>query len=623
MKRLAALWRLLATKTRLSAYVEASDVETIERRSQAEGITFFTVTLPALYKALDAATRGSTFVMPEGFVRAEGCNYPLLLAKAWSLIFDKDGTLLPTREVNVGAVACIRQLSAMFYKLELQYTKDQTDKVLQRFIRTEEDLKGLALFQLPTRQLLNRARKTVHRLLSGVNPHDIRPRHGSGSSSCRVIPWERYESFRFIPRLNREFPYTQYFFYNMTHLCDNVSQLLNSVVADPYARCVFVPKDSRGPRLISCEPREFMYIQQGLMTLMYKKVEERKAIAGQIGFTDQTRNQRLAKQGSIDGLSASLDLTEASDKVSLELVDYLFPDNWVSALRACRSKGTELPDGTLMPLRKFAPMGSACCFPVEAICFWSIALAAMPLGDDYYNRLFRDHLRADDAVLSVFGDDIIVPTRFVERVIQALELVGLEVNRDKSYWSGPFRESCGGDYFLGVDVAPVRVRTLPDSDDNAAKFRMASTFNNMLDKYGTKYNESLFHDLFEEWYGPVPKSSRFATRETDDKGLPWVMTPQGVIQGGVGSPYSVQAFNGLALKSEYTDVPNTFRSRWNKRLQRREYRIPIRCPIDFDVNIDRWGQVLRRELQELSAERPAALCALPKRISYKYGWSTL
>ena len=60
--------------------------------------------------------------------------------------------------------------------------------------------------------------------------------------------------------------------------------------------------------------------------------------------------------------------------------------------------------------------------------------------------------------MRVYGDDIIVPVEYVQAVITALEAFGLKVNRDKSFWNGKFRESCGGDFYAGRWITPVRLR---------------------------------------------------------------------------------------------------------------------------------------------------------------------
>jgi len=629
LKRLALYWGRLATQTQLSKYVTPADVQTLYRRTEAEGLTFLTVTLPRLFKSLDTAFADTKLTSPVGFKVKKNHAYPLFLVKAWEAIFNKDGSLKPVAEIQMGAVICIRQLSAIYYKLETPHTETQIETVVSSFLKTEEDVKNLDFSDPAISGILERAKGLVHRLLSGVNPLDIRPRHGSGSSACKVKPWERYCSFRFIPRLNEVFPYDQYFFYNQTHLADRLDDLLNAESAEPAARVVFVPKDSRGPRLISCEPRELMFIQQGLMAKLYESVLKYPAITRMVSFTDQTRNQELARIGSIDESLATIDLKEASDRVSVKLVKAIFPDNWFSALSASRSQSTTLPDGTNVPLDKFAPMGSACCFPVEAICFWAIVLAAKPRDRDYINSLFSKRLtgrtreRQKCLTLAVYGDDIIVSSFERETAIQALESCGLLVNMDKSYWNGPFRESCGGDFLNGINVTPVRLKHLPDNNKQSM-MRIADHFNQMISNAHTEYPEDLFHSIFEEWYGPVPISANWWTR-IPDRGRNVGESQRNVSQRArvsLDPNKNGKAFNGLALRGRYSKIPNGYEKRWNPELHQLEYSIPMESAIHCEVDADRWGQVLRREV-EPSEFLPVDSCAVANRTRINNGWAAL
>lgn len=622
VKRLVALWQLLATNTQLSQFVEPQDIEVLKRRTEGEGVAFLTTTLPGLYKSLDAAMQTSRLELPSGFAKCKKHHYPRFLRRAWAAIFNKDGSLKATNEIHPGAVACIRQLSAIYYKLEMPHTDDQIATTQAAFLQTEADLANLDLTSSPQlRGMLKRARRIVSRLLSREDPFDIKPDHGSGASSCRVVPWERYESFRFIQRLHAEYPYDKFFFYNQTHLCDNIDALLDSEDDDPMARVVYVPKDSRGPRLISCEPREFMFIQKGLMAKMYNCVEKQPAIARQIGFTDQTRNQELARIGSLHGTYATLDLKEASDRVSWDLVKTIFPSNWVRALGASRSSATVLTDGTIVPLRKFAPMGSACCFPVETICFWAIAHAA--IGDEaQINRAFRNRTLNTDSKISVFGDDIIVPTPEAEVVTQALTDCGLIVNESKSFRRGPFRESCGGDFFNGIDVAPIRLKCLP-GDDKRARHRVCDSFNNLIHKYEYANVGLALQLLFEEWYGPVPVSNRHEVR-LDERGKTHLSLELDCSQSHklARAPGMSKAHRGLALYAPYTDVPTQYRKRFNRKLQATEYLICIEAPVNCEVDVDRWSQVLRKELKVLDPWT-VSRCAIANRVYYKYSWVSL
>jgi hypothetical protein len=146
------------------------------------------------------------------------------------------------------------------------------------------------------------------------------------------------------------------------------------------AKVVLVPKDSRGPRLISAEPLEYQWIQQGVGRSIVAHLEAHHLTKGRVNFTHQEVNRRLAQESSATLELATLDLKDASDRVSLELVRRVFKNTpeLVRALEAIRTDATLLPDGRVQSLKKFAPMGSAVCFPVEAFVFWAILTASIP-----------------------------------------------------------------------------------------------------------------------------------------------------------------------------------------------------------------------------------------------------
>jgi hypothetical protein len=124
-------------------------------------------------------------------------------------------------------------------------------------------------------------------------------------------------------------------------------------------------------------------------------------------------------------------------------------------------------------------MGSALCFPVEAMVFTTIIFAAIA----YERRvpLTRELITSLRGKVRVYGDDIIVPVEYVQPVIQWLEAFGLRVNTDKSFWNGKFRESCGGDFFDGEWVTPVRLKhDLPRSLADVKGVVGLAAFRNLL-----------------------------------------------------------------------------------------------------------------------------------------------
>lgn len=209
-------------------------------------------------------------------------------------------------------------------------------------------------------------------------------------------------------------------------------------------RVVTVPKNAKIDRIIAIEPDLNLFVQKGFGAVISARLKK----VG-IDLNDQSLNQVLAKQGSIDGSLATLDLSMASDTISTSIVEQLLPPDWLQALEQCRSPEGVLPCGRIIRYHKFSSMGNGFTFELESLIFWALASSV------------ADLLGEMDGRVSVYGDDIIVPTGIVEAVTGLLTFCGFTLNPKKSFSDGPFRESCGKHYFLGADVTPFYIRKSP------------------------------------------------------------------------------------------------------------------------------------------------------------------
>lgn len=158
------------------------------------------------------------------------------------------------------------------------------------------------------------------------------------------------------------------------------------------------------------------------------------------------RHQRLARLGSAGRRQlATIDLSNASDTISYGVCQLVLPEDWLVLLNSLRAPLTRV-DGRYVRLEKFSSMGNGYTFELETVLFQS--LCTVIVG----NR--RE--------VSCFGDDMIVPSSRSTDVIAALKFFGFEPNVDKTFCEGPFRESCGGDFFNGVPVRAHYMKKLPD-----------------------------------------------------------------------------------------------------------------------------------------------------------------
>lgn len=275
---------------------------------------------------------------------------------------------------------------------------------------------------------------------------DLHPKHGPGAVAEGLKNWEKVNfayTFRQLERVGGE----QLLYLNDGHKMHEPRDM--KVLKHAITRVICVPKDFMKPRIISAEPQTMQFLQQGVARYMMATVEH---LCPYIRFRDQTVNAMLAKRGDE---VATLDMSDASDRVSRRIVRQLFPNDWAELLFSLRSGFSKLPDGTVVPLRAFAPMGSALCFPVEAIVFAAVTVAVLCHidGGSWFSKEKRK-------LVGIYGDDIIVPRDAGEAVLAVLRATGFTPNVAKCCLNGFFRESCGAEWWRGDDVTVVRPRSL-------------------------------------------------------------------------------------------------------------------------------------------------------------------
>lgn len=432
------------------------DAETVERRTLAEGKSFLTTTLSQLGKAIDRSFQTGQFHAPTSFVKQRGTALPVFLRGLTCRVFDSGGALRD--DADVDCVAYLRQLLLCFSKYELPYKEALVDAKLAAYLLTEADAfeHRDGVHTEDYTQIVLLAQDLIFRLLRDFDVKNIKPKHGPGAVATGERADQKWTFKRLYASIHAVFPYPEYYFFNFRDFLDRIllfQQL--ELHGTGVSKTILVPKDFRGPRVIDEQPLEYQFIQQGLRVALYEHLETHPLTAGHVNFTDQTVNQHLAYLGSLNGDWETLDFKDASDRNTTSLVKLLWTrvPHVLRALLATRTTQTVLPSGRFIDLKKFAPMGSALCFPVMAVNIWALTIAAMQW------RLKWPLRRCLEKVY-IYGDDLIVAKGLSELVFRHLPAFGFRVNVEKSYTTGPFRESCGLDAFRGINVTPQRVRTL-------------------------------------------------------------------------------------------------------------------------------------------------------------------
>jgi hypothetical protein len=209
-------------------------------------------------------------------------------------------------------------------------------------------------------------------------------------------------------------------------------------------RVTFVPKNWKTHRTIACEPAGNVPVQ-----LAFDGWAKRGLSRFGYDLSNQSENQRLAKLGSEDGSLATIDLSMASDTLSYNTVAWLLPDDWFKYLSIVRSPLFKIGDEKVRKYAKFSSMGNGATFALETLIFASFvnAISSNPLAKS-----------------AVYGDDLIVPTEDASMLMRVLKFFGFVPNESKSFLKGPFRESCGHDYYQGRNITPFYLRRAPAWD---------------------------------------------------------------------------------------------------------------------------------------------------------------
>lgn len=515
------------------------DLQTIQARVEAEGMSFLTITLPQFAKDFEkslesggiAPTLFHTF--PRVGSRRKKGAIPKFLQGMLGRIFNREtGELILDETPNiVGGAVCasstivdaIRQLCRAFAKVELECTKKRTQAALDSYVEVEQSFQEFALRDQDRVDFLHVSDLLWGNMVAKCELSSLFPKHGPGATAERISGNQKFVWQKWYDRLEPYFPLVGSA-YPLSIVASNgadedwddepVKRLLEMVSVVPEqdedpVRVTPVPKTLKGPRIIAIEPVCMQYAQQGIRDWLYSAIDRNPLTAGHVNFRDQTINQRLALKSSRDGQLATIDLSDASDRVPVDLALEMFRGNpgLQEAVNACRSTAAQLPTGEIVSnLRKFASMGSALCFPVEAMYFYTIiVLASLKVSGLSFTR--SNIFKVKDE-LYVYGDDILVPSANAVAVCEYLQRYNCKVNASKSFWTGKFRESCGVDAYLGVNVTPIYVREeRPTNRRQSGKLVSWVATANLFEEKGYPRTAQFMYALCERIVGVLPTLS--------------------------------------------------------------------------------------------------------------------
>lgn len=586
-------------------------------------VEFFTITLPALGKAFDfSLSVGHLDVLglPHCGRAKKSSPIPRLFRALWIRVFEDSGVL--KGEPDITAIFLLRQLCYAAKKIKAECDDTVKRKTVRGFLETEASLRNPSLrwdeddligsddarlhlgdtqavdnspnlfsehrvlldgsddgdsgLEEGIQGLLDYAQQCCDVLSSSFGPlevADLRPKHGPGAVAERGGARMKYAFTNWPAKLQVVFPFDWHGLPApdvATHMPDDgTGRFINH---EPPSRLLAVPKTMKGPRLIAAEPTSHQWIQQGLSRKLEALVAK-SPLRWSIDFHNQEANQRGALEASRTGLYATVDLSDASDRLSCWIVERFFRSNldWLLAIHACRTrwcsiKGFGACDGSIV-LRKFATQGSALTFPLQSIVFATLATACV-LWDNGRPRVSRKTLSSGARQVTVFGDDILLPSSSLDTLRKLFAYVGLKVNDTKTFGTGRFRESCGVDAYAGYDVTPAYFRQGYNPDDITSVKSVVECSNN-------------FH-LKGLWY-----SAQWLTLTLGAE-----LLSQLGVKDSLSDAFGLSSFAGESL--------GHLLERWNKDLHRSEVRV-----VEYFEKVPNYPQPGEWSLLQYFTEEPS------------------
>lgn len=216
-----------------------------------------------------------------------------------------------------------------------------------------------------------------------------------------------------------------------------------------------VLKNSKTNRTICTEASLNMFYQLGAASILEDVLVDRHNIDVSV---QPKWNRMAAREGSVRENFVTVDLTDASNSISCLLVRHMLPRHAAWCLEVIRSPKTRVR-GEWVELSMISSMGNGFTFPLMTLLLAELVRAT------YVFLGITPKARGLDRNYGVFGDDIVCVPRAYPMLQRVLQCCGFSVNSEKSFASGPFRESCGGDYFRGVDVRGVYLRKVNHETD--------------------------------------------------------------------------------------------------------------------------------------------------------------
>lgn len=218
---------------------------------------------------------------------------------------------------------------------------------------------------------------------------------------------------------------------------------------------MFVHKNIATKRSICAQPTASGSVQLGIHVVVARLLSEKAGV----DLSDQGWNQKLASQGSRQWEDrdpyCTLDKENASALLCKSLPRVLFPPAWYKILMRTRTpnykpvRGMFDPPRNEVPYEMYGGMGNGTTFCIQTLVFWAGAFATSGC------KKVEDFVESRS--YAVYGDDVVLRKGHAKKYMQLMQYLGFRFNKKKTFTDGPFRESCGADFYAGVYVRPATV----------------------------------------------------------------------------------------------------------------------------------------------------------------------
>ena len=473
-----------------------ADMRTVRKRMAHEGIQFATQTLPRFINEFFLLIEGGSPSF-EGFRKLPSSQLPVFLYGLTSMVME-------SVEQDVKALDFIYSFCVAFKKLKGPYPAAVLSDTLDKFISTDDELGKIDIVSKLPGRAVRRARHLINRLFRKIDLGDMSPKPGSGATNTPLNYDKRFRPHVVYGQLADKFHYPLWFYTNAMDFSANVEKYFDLARSEyPKSRLKFIHKYVGKPRGICIEENETQWCQQALKGKLYKHIESHPMTKGKINFVDQNINQQLALKSSLDRAMSTIDMSEASNRIARVLVFSLYRDTslleWLDAVSTRIIQfPKEVRSGELL-VNMFAPMGSAVCFPIMATVLWALITALIQIAMPGDTRKLSKRVY-------VYGDDIIIPTEAADTIFRYLPAFGMKVNKEKSFKTSHFRESCGMHAYKGYDVTPVyNNHTLTTNSERDSTCLLSCLAKESLyHKKGFSETAAVVRRRMIEIYGPIP-----------------------------------------------------------------------------------------------------------------------